>query len=145
MTSAPAIGFEYRPPRLLRRVLLLMAALALLAIALSAVPTGLKLLLVIAVALLTWHALHRLAANPVAAAGWGADDVWTLRLRNQEDVAATLVSFRTLGGLVLLRLRTTGQGVQVLLLVPDNSDADTRRRLRMRLATVQLDEALPRI
>jgi toxin CptA len=32
-----------------------------------------------------------------------------------------------------------------LLLGPDNSDADIRRRLRMRLAIMQADAALPRI
>jgi len=56
-----------------------------------------------------------------------------------------LTSFRVLGSFVLLRLSTAGQGVQVLLLAPDNSDADIRRRLRMRLATVQPGEAVPRL
>ena len=46
---------------------------------------------------------------------------------------------------VLLRLRTAEQGAQALLLAPDNSDADIRRRLCMRLATVQPGEAVPRL
>jgi toxin CptA len=50
-----------------------------------------------------------------------------------------------LGVVVLLRLQTAEQGMQVLLLAPDNSDADIRRRLRMRLATVQPGEAVPRL
>ncbi|MDW2982519.1 MAG: protein YgfX [Rhodanobacter sp.] len=144
MTSAPAIGFEYRPSRLLRRTLLLVTALAVLAVALSALAAWLKLLLAIAVSLATWHALRRLAAGPVAAAGWSADGAWTLRLTDHQDMPATLASFRVLGALVLLRLRTAEQGMQVLLLAPDNSDADIRRRLRMRLATIQPGEALPR-
>ncbi|NMW24488.1 hypothetical protein HFP05_08950, partial [Rhodanobacter denitrificans] len=64
MTSAPAIGFEYRPSRWLRRALVLIAVLAVLAVALSALPVWLGLLLATAVSLATWHALHRLAANP---------------------------------------------------------------------------------
>jgi toxin CptA len=145
MTSAPAIGFEYRPSRLLRRTLVLVAALAVLAVALSALPAWLRLLLATAASLATWHALRRVATNPIAAAGWSADDAWTLRLTDHEDVPATLASFRVLGAFVLLRLQTAERGVQVLLLGPDNSDADIRRRLRMRLATIQPGEAVPRL
>ena len=145
MTSAPAIGFEYRPSRLLRRTLIVVAALAILAVALSALAAWLKLLLAMVVSLATWHALRRLATNPVAAAGWSTDDAWTLRLTDHEDVPATLASFRVLGAFVLLRLQTAERGVQVLLLGPDNSDADIRRRLRMRLATTQPGEAVPRL
>ena len=145
MTSAPAIGFEYRPSRLLRRALILVASLALLAIVLSALPAWLWLLLATAVLLATWHSVHHLATRPVVAAGWDTGNLWTLRLADHEDVPAALLSFRVLGAFVLLRLRTAEQGVQVLLLAPDNSDADIRRRLRMRLATVQPGEALPRL
>lgn len=145
MTSAPAIGFEYRPSRSLRRMLILVAALAVLAVVLSALAAWLKLLLVTTASLATWHALRRLATNPIAAAGWSADDAWTLRLTDHEDVPATLASFRILGAFVLLRLQTAERGVQVLLLGPDNSDADIRRRLRMRLATIQPGEAVPRL
>ncbi len=145
MTSAPAIGFEYRPSRLLRRVLIMVASLALLAIALSALPAWLRLLLATTVLLTTWHSVRRLATGPVVAAGWNAGNLWTLRLTGHEDVPAALISFRVLGAFVLLRLRTAERGVQVLLLAPDNSDADIRRRLRMRLATIQPGEALPRL
>lgn len=145
MTSAPAIGFEYRPSRLLRRTLIVVAALAILAVALSALAAWLKLLLAMIVSLAIRHALRRLATNPIAAAGWSADDAWTLRLTDHEDVPATLASFRVLGAFVLLRLQTAERGVQMLLLAPDNSDADIRRRLRMRLATIQPGEAVPRL
>lgn len=145
MTSAPAIGFEYRPSPWLRRVLVLAAALALLAVALSALSVWLQLLLAMLVVLATWQARRRLAACPVVAAGWSAGHAWTLRLRDHADVPATLASFRVLGAFVLLRLHTAERGVQVLLLAPDNSDADIRRRLRMRLATLQPGEALPRL
>jgi toxin CptA len=145
MTSAPAIGFEYRPSRRLRQTLVLVAALAWLAVALSALPVWLKLLLAAAVAMATWRTLRRLAAARVTAAGWSAGDAWTLHLADHQDMPATLASFRVLGMFVLLRLRTAERGVQVLLLAPDNSDADIRRRLRMRLATIQPGEAVPRL
>ena len=140
MTSAPAIGFEYRPSRWLSRALLVVAALAAAALALCALPAWLKPVLILALLLAAWRTLRRLAAVPVTAAGWGADNQWVLHLHAREDVPATLASFRVLGSLVLLRLRTAERGVQVLLLAPDNSDADIRRRLRMRLATRQAGE-----
>ncbi|HEY8683217.1 MAG TPA: protein YgfX [Rhodanobacter sp.] len=145
MTSAPAIGFEYRPSRVLRRLLLVVAAFVVLAVALCAFEPWLKLLLAAAVSLATWQSVRGMAASPVAAAGWSADSDWTLRLTDYADVPATLASFRVLGGFVLLRLQTAERGVQVLLLAPDNSDADIRRRLRMRLAAVQPGEAVPRL
>ncbi|HUH55052.1 MAG TPA: protein YgfX [Rhodanobacter sp.] len=145
MTSAPAIGFEYAPSRLLRRCLMVVAALAALAVALSGLVVSLKLVLIAAVVLATWQSLQGAARSPLAAAGWDAEGGWTLRTADHEDIAATLTSFRILGNFILLRLRTTDRGTQVLLLAPDNSDRDIRRRLRMRLATVQPGEALPRI
>ncbi|HWU78286.1 MAG TPA: protein YgfX [Rhodanobacter sp.] len=144
MTSAPAIGFDYVPSRWLRRLLLLIAALTVLAIMLCALPWWLRLVLAIAVVLATWLARRRMAASRVAAAGWSDGREWTLRMIDHEDVPASLVSFRVLGACVLLRLRTADD-MQVLLLAPDNSDADIRRRLRMRLAAVQPGEALPRV
>lgn len=145
MTSAPAIGFEYRPSRVLRRVLLVVAILALLAVVLCALALWLKLLLIAGVLLATRQSLRKAAGSAVAAAGWSAGSSWTLHLADHEDVPATLTSFRVLGSFILLRLHTAKQGKQVLLLAPDNSDADIRRRLRMRLATVQPGEAVPRL
>ncbi len=145
MTSAPAIGFEYRPSRLLRQVLIVVAIVAVLAVALCALGLWLKCLLGVAVLLATWQSVRRLAAARITAAGWSADNGWTLRLIDHEDVPATLASFRVFDAFVLLRLKAVERGVQVLLLAPDNSDADIRRRLRMRLATMQLDEAVSRL
>lgn len=145
MTYAPAIGFEYRPSLFLRRALIVVAGLAVLAVLLCALAPWLKLLLIVGVVLATWKAVCTMAVSPVTAAGWSADAGWTLRLMDHEDAPATLASFRALDRFVLLRLLTVERGVQVLLLAPDNSDADIRRRLRMRLATLQAGEAVPRV
>jgi hypothetical protein len=130
---------------MLRRVSIAVAIVAVLAVGLSGLALWLKLLLGVAVALATWRSVRRLVAVPVAAAGWSADNDWTLRLIDYKDVPATLASFRVFGVFVLLRLQTVEHGAQVLLLAPDNSDADIRRRLRMRLATMQPDSAAPRL
>ena len=145
MTSAPAIGFEYRPSRWLWRIPALMATLALGAVALCGLPLSLKLLLMLLVLLLSWHKLRQLARSDVVAVGLASDGSWRLRMRSGDDVPATLASFRMLGQWVWLRWSLGERGGQVALLATDNSDADIRRRLRMRLATLKADEAVPRI
>lgn len=145
MTSAPAIGFEYRPSRRFAQGLAAIALLGGLSVALCALPWWLKGLLLAAVLLATAGAIRKLLGSPVTATGWSADSGWVVHLRSHEDVAATLASFRVLGTWVLLRLVTAEHGIHVLLLLPDNSDVDIRRRLRMRLATLQPGEALPRL
>jgi toxin CptA len=135
MTSAPAIGFDYRPSRLPQGLLGVVAALALLSIVLSGAPGGLKWAFAAATAAAVALTARRLARSAVAGVGL-AGDTWTLYRADRSDVVATLASFRVLGTCVLLRLRTADR-VEVLLLAADNSDADLRRRLRMRLATLR--------
>jgi toxin CptA len=144
MTSAPAIGFDYSPSRLLPRCLVMVAALAAVAVLACALPAWLRVAMVSAVVLATWHACRRLAVTPVTAAGWSAETGWTLHTVDGEDHPASLASFRVLGDFLLLRMQSVPCGSCMLLLAPDNSDADIRRRLRMRLATMQPGEALPR-
>ncbi|MFC4763061.1 protein YgfX [Dyella koreensis] len=144
MTSAPAIGFEYRPSRLFGRCLMAMAGLAGLAVILAGVAFGLKVLLLAGIGIALFHAIAAQGRQPVRAAGWAADGNWGLRLHQGQDMVAVLHSFRILGVFLLLRLRSAEGRETVLLLAPDNSDADLRRRLRMRLATVKPDEAMPR-
>ncbi|HEY0197967.1 MAG TPA: protein YgfX [Rhodanobacter sp.] len=145
MTSAPAIGFEYSPSRWLPRVSVAVAVLALLALVLCALALWIKLLLIALVLLATWRSMRATSVSVVAAVGLSGDNDWTLRLTTYDDVPATLASFRVLGAFVLLRLHTTSVGTQVVLLAPDNSDADTRRRLRMRLAAMSMPGESARI
>jgi toxin CptA len=135
MTSAPAIGFEYRPSRWIPRLLVCVTLLSVLAIALSGVPLILQCVLVAAAIMACRYALRRLSL-PISAVGW-AKAGWTLRGLDGGDDPATLISFRATGSLVLLRLASQRYGKLTLWLMPDNSDADIRRRLRMRLAVTQ--------
>jgi toxin CptA len=118
-----------------------MSMLALLAILLATVPFGLKYPLALMPVLAARHAALRFKRSPVRAAGWSRDGSWTLRLASGDDLAASLDSFRTLGDFIWLRLSLAGKGRAVLLLAPDNTDADIRRRLRMRLALPSQEEA----
>jgi toxin CptA len=138
MTSAPAIGFEYRPSRWLNRLLLAVSMLAALAVALCALPWGIKLAMGVVLLVSLRQALMRQAARSVEAVGLAHDTGWSLRMSAGEDVTATLGSFRVWGeNFIWLRLCLPGQGHVPLLLAPDNSDADIRRRLRMRLAQIE--------
>lgn len=135
MTSAPAIGFDYRPSGLPVRMLGVVAALALLAVALSGTSWWLKGLLALGVLASTVRAARRLACTAIAGVGLAGEN-WTLYGADRSESSARLASFRFLGSCILLRLKAAGR-VEVLLLAPDNSDADLRRRLRMRLAVLQ--------
>lgn len=135
MTSAPAIGFDYRPSRWPVRLLAGMTVLALMALAASGVPWWLQGLSAAASIVLAAHALRRASRSSVTGVGL-AGDGWTLYREGRSENPATLASFRILGSCVLLRLESAGE-VTALLLAPDNSDADLRRRLRMRLAAMQ--------
>jgi toxin CptA len=145
MTSAPAIVFEYRPSRVFRRLLIVIAIPVVLALALCALAPWLKWLLVAGALLATGQSVRKTTNSPVVAAGWSADNSWTAHLASHEDLPAVLASYRVLGMFVLLRLQMVEQGVQVLLLAPDNSNVDIRRRPRMRMATIQPGKAAPRL
>jgi toxin CptA len=135
MTSAPAIGFEYQPSRWIPRLFLLVTLLALVAITLSGVPLILQCALIASAIIACAHALRRLR-SPIYAVGW-AKSGWTLRGLDGADDQATLRSSRVMGSLVLLRLASQRYGKLTLWLMPDNSDSDIRRRLRMRLAVLK--------
>lgn len=132
MTSAPAIGFEYRPSRLLQRLRWLLVGLAVVALMLSGLALSLRLLLgplLIGVLALVQR---RRDATPTAV-GWHPMSGWTVRMADGSDAPMILRSFRVLAGCVVLNLAGDGRRHDLWLL-PDNSDPDTRRRLRMRLA-----------
>ena len=138
MTSAPAIGFEYRPSRWLGRLLVLVCVVAGLATALSALPWVAKLAIGAMLFVALRHTLRGLMALPIEAVGWARDGSWSLRIPTGDDLAAELASFRVWGEqAVWLRLSLPERRDVTLLLAPDNSGADIRRRIRMRLAQVE--------
>lgn len=145
MTSAPAIAFEYRPSARLRWAGLGIAGLALVAIGLSAMPWWGRAALAALILVATARTQYQWRHAPTLVVGWNAEGQWTLHTAATDEVAMTLASFRTLGGWVQLRLASPSRGGQFLVLASDNSDPGLRRRLRVRLATVQADDALSRI
>ena len=136
MTSAPAIGFEYRPSRRLVQWCLAGALLALAAIASCGLPPLARMLLASAVVAAVAAGVRRVIRTDVIAVGLNQDGSWVLRRADGTDLAASLASSRVIGACVLLRLKPAGLRAQTVLLGPDNSDADIRRRLRMRLVAL---------
>lgn len=137
MTSAPAIGFEYRPSRWVPRLLVAVTGLTLLAIALSGLPVFVQLISMLGATVASGHALRR-QRLPISAVGWADHGGWSLHGLDGADEPAMLLSHKVFRTLVLLRLASRRYGKLTFWLMPDNSDVDIRRRLRMRLAILRV-------
>ena len=124
---------ELKPSRRLGLLLLVMAALALGAIGLAALPVGVRLALGTAVVGLLgawgWRQTLPLASLRIAADGrlqW-LDDA--AEWRDAEVLGDSFVS----PALIVLRYRTAGRHAGALTLLSDSADADDLRRLRVSL------------
>lgn len=134
MRSVPAITFEVRPSRWLMLALTAIALLAVVAVMLCALPLWLRLALAVVVIGYTAQTLHGLRHPKLAKVGWRSDQTWGLRLIDDTETDARLRTSRVLGAMIVLRLSWEPRGRTALVLLPDNMDVDTRRRLRMRLS-----------
>ncbi len=132
MRSAPDISFDLKPSP---SELALLAAVTVLALigAWGADLDGLARLALAAVVLaVAGDALHRRLRPPLAAVRWRGDGEVRVMLRDGSEVEATLSGHRW-GPLIVLALAWRGRRLG-LWLWPDQLDADSRRRLRMRLS-----------
>ena len=139
MRSAPSIGFEYRPSRSLTACATGVLLLALLAIALSGIPPWLAALLGALTLAYGGFALRRYLRPPVRALTWRSDGSLAIALSRRSgdagEAEGALHAARVFGPLVVLQLRWPPRGRCALWLLPDNLEADARRRLRARLHT----------
>ena len=139
---ATPLVLEPRPSRQLLSLALLVhaGALALLPV-LAAIPWPLRLLLAGLVVGSLWFELGRLGwrrdARRIRRLSWGADNDWRLELANGEELDARLLpSSFVHPRLVVLHLRVEGRRpARTLALMPDSLDAQSLRRLRVRLTT----------
>jgi toxin CptA len=123
---------ELKPSRRLGLLLLGMAALALGAIRLAALPGAIQLALgaaVIGLSAWGWRQALPLASLRIAADG---------RLQCLDDTAewrdaAVLGDSFVSTALIVLRYRPAGRHVYTLTLLPDSADGDDLRRLRVSL------------
>lgn len=137
MKAAPAIGFAYRASRGLILVTLAAAVLALVAVWLSGLPHWLHFALTLGIAGTAGAAFGNLLRPRVRSILWRADGGADLVLNdrpgdNRREAQGAIQAMRVMGPLIALTLRWPPRERAHLWLLPDNLDAETRRRLRMR-------------
>lgn len=142
MRSAPPIAFDARPSRALAAVSALGVVLAVIAPWQSALPTSARLgasLAALAIGIVGIRRFVRPRFERVACGALG----WTLAAANSEPVSAELVAHRRLGVWLALDFRASDRRRFRVVLGPDNSNADTRRRLALMLARGEIARAAP--
>jgi toxin CptA len=140
-TSAPTIAFDYRPSRWLLAALVVVGFLALLALIFCNAPQWLKLSLAIVVLVYLGGSWQRLLQPKWTSLVWHAQGYWRLHAGSDDPHIAELIGSTRIGWLLVLRFRLHGRQRFDAVLLPDNLDADTRRRLCVRLARALPDNA----
>lgn len=113
---------------------LVIALLVLIALALTRLPWLVRVIVSAWVVVYAWVSVRRLGRHTLRSVGWHADDSWTLQLADGGDAPGRLLSGRVIGPLIVLRLAWSDGDGCALILLPDNTDVDVRRRLRVRLS-----------
>lgn len=138
MKRAPAIGFACRVSWSLVIATLVAGLLALVAVQLVRGPAWLHHVLHLAIVAYVAAAVVSMLRPRVKALVWREDGTTDITLRDNlvaegRTLQGTVSGARVLGPLIVLTLRWPPRARAHLWLLPDNLDADTRRRLRMRL------------
>ena len=133
MRSAPTIAFDWRPSRGWRALRWSALAIGVLCVLWSSLEPWGKFALAVLVAWLEWRTLR--------VESWWQDSQWRLdgegawhwRRADMTEGDAALTQATLLGPLIVLNLRDSSGRVD-LPIWPDQLDAETHRRLRVRLA-----------
>lgn len=138
MKHAPAIGFTCRVSWLLVSATLVVGLLVLVAVHLVRGPAWLHHALHLAIVAYVAAVVAGMLRPRVKALVWREDGTTDITLRDNlvaegRTVQGAVSGARVLGPLIVLTLRWPPRERAHLWLLPDNLDADTRRRLRMRL------------
>lgn len=133
MKSALAIAFDYRPSRLVAAAAALVCIVAALAPWLSGLSLPLRAGLSLAALALGGAAIRRFLRAPFRRIALRSSG-WLLIDASGREQPARLASHARLGAFLVLDFRPASRGRFRALLAPDNSDADTRRRLVPMLA-----------
>ncbi len=116
------------------------ALLAILAVWISGSPPWLRAVLGALVAAIAGMSLGRLLRPRVRTVLWRSDGGVDLTLNDtptdgRREVQGAIQHARVTGPLIVLTLRWPPRERATVWLLPDNLDADTRRRLRVRLGS----------
>lgn len=146
MTSAPPIGFEYRPSRALQAATAALVVLAAGAALGSDLPLSLRLGLIVVILVAAIRRFAGWQREVVRALVWRSDGSCILRLRAGAggapvDVPAEMRAAQALGPLITLHLVWAPRGRATLWLLPDNTGSDLRRRLRVRIRALSGSDA----
>ena len=138
MKAAPAIGVACRVSRSLVAATIVVAVLAVVAVWICGLPLWVRMVLVACVVAWAGNALAGLWFPRVRSLAWQADGTARIGVRDRrtnrnDEVQGAVHAARVMGPLIVLVLRWPPRERATLWLLPDNLDADTRRRLRMRL------------
>jgi toxin CptA len=137
MKSAPAIGFDYRPSRFVAASAGLVWLFALLALAVCGLPAWSKGVLAVVASVYAAWALRDFLRRSFDHVFWHEAGHWRMSKGDELEQAAELLHAMVLGGVIVLSFRVASIGKVSVMLLPDNCEADTRRRLRVRLARVR--------
>ncbi|MET0226480.1 MAG: hypothetical protein ABW187_08580 [Dokdonella sp.] len=140
MKSAPTIAFDYRPSRWIGIAAGVTLALGVLAPWLSALPLLAQAAISLTAFAAGLHALQRHARPPFCRIAWRASG-WSLIDAAGAEHAALLGAHAHLGVLLALNFRHGPRSTFHALLLPDNLDAQTRRRLILLLARGEVAHA----
>jgi toxin CptA len=132
--SVPPIAFDHTPSSLLILALLIAAMLAGVSLAISGIPTPAKAIIAIAAAVYFGISLRRFLLRAPLRVVWQSSGRWTLVDRRRRESDAELIRATVRGEWILMELRRTDRARIALALAPDNTDAETRRALRVRLS-----------
>jgi toxin CptA len=139
MKSAAAIGFDYRPSPGFAACGVAVWLLALLAIAVCGLPAWSKVAVAIVASVYAVWALRDFLRPPCRHLLWHAAGHWRANDAGGEEHIAELRHASVVGGLIVLSFRASPFGKISIVLLPDNCDSETRRRLRVRLARARED------
>jgi toxin CptA len=137
MKSAPSIAFDTRPSRAIACAAAIGVIATMIAPWQSALPTSLRVIASIAALVAGTVALRRFARPRFERVAYGVTG-WTLAIANADAKPAELVAHRRIGPWLALDFREVNGGRFRIVLGPDNSDADTRRRLALMLARAEI-------
>jgi toxin CptA len=132
--SVPPIAFDYRPSLRLIALLLVAAALAGVSLAISAIPPLAKAIIAVVAAGYFGISLRRFVLHTPARVVWQSSGRWSLVDRRHCERDADLIRAAVRGEWLLIELRSAHRTPAALVLAPDNSDAEIRRALRVRLS-----------
>jgi toxin CptA len=137
MKSANAIAFDYTPSRWPVVAIAAMTVLAFAAIALSGAPTWMQSVGAIIIVVCAGFALRSHLRSPVRRVVWQQAGHWRVTDADGREFTADSIRGVARGSWIVLNLRRSDGRCLDLILGPDNCDADTRRRLRVRMASLR--------